>query len=90
MDDRADTLLQILAAPVNEERPWMVFGACRESDPDLFFSGAREEEALALAICASCPVRLECLDYALEARERFGIWGGMTEKQRRRERRRIA
>jgi WhiB family redox-sensing transcriptional regulator len=42
-----------------------------------------EETERALAICATCPVQRECLDYALEARERFGIWGGKTEKQRR-------
>ncbi len=73
----------MLAVPITDERPWVVFGACRDVDPDLFFPAGREEESHALALCASCPVRQECLDYALEAGERFGIWGGMTEKQRR-------
>jgi WhiB family redox-sensing transcriptional regulator len=71
-----------LPVPVTEERPWMVFSACRDADPDLFFPATPDESAHALALCAVCPVRLDCLEYALDARERFGIWGGSTEKQR--------
>jgi WhiB family redox-sensing transcriptional regulator len=71
-----------LAVPVTEERPWMVFSACRDADPDLFFPTTTEEMDHALALCAICPVRCDCLEYALDARERFGIWGGLTEKQR--------
>ncbi len=82
--DPFDEVYEILTAPINEERPWMVFGACRDADPDLFFAAGKEQARGALAICATCPVRLDCLEYALEARERFGIWGGTTEKQRRR------
>ena len=44
---------------------------------------ARVEAARALAVCAACPVRAECLEYALDAREAYGIWGGMTELERR-------
>lgn len=73
----------MISVPITQERPWVVFGACRDADPDLFFPSTREEEATALALCASCPVRAECLDYAIEAGERFGVWGGLTEKQRR-------
>jgi WhiB family redox-sensing transcriptional regulator len=79
-----------LTAPIDEERPWVVFGACREADGDVFFPVTKEDVDKALAICATCPVRLECLEYALEARERYGVWGGMTEKQRRRLLRRSA
>jgi WhiB family redox-sensing transcriptional regulator len=82
--------LAILAAPITEERPWMVFRACRDAEADLFFATTKEDQGHALAICATCPVRLDCLEYALEARERFGIWGGTTEKQRRRLLRRTA
>jgi len=71
-----------LAVPVTEERPWMVFSSCRDADPDLFFPATPGESDHALALCAICPVRSDCLEYALEARERFGIWGGLTEKQR--------
>ena len=81
-----------LSAPIDEERPWVVFGACRDSDADAdtFFPSTREATEKAMAICASCPVQIECLEYALEARERFGVWGGRTEKQRRQMLRRIA
>ncbi|MFO7701064.1 MAG: WhiB family transcriptional regulator, partial [Acidimicrobiia bacterium] len=40
-------------------------------------------EAIALAVCAACPVRVECLGHALATNERFGVWGGTTEKERR-------
>ena len=73
-----------LAPPIDSERPWVVFSACRDADPEVFFPVSREETDAALAICATCTVQAECLDYALEARERYGIWGGKTEKQRRR------
>ena len=80
-----DTLeFPALIAPILEERPWAVFAACRDADADLFFGGSREAEEAALAICAICTVRDECLDHALEARDRFGIWGGQTEKNRKR------
>lgn len=78
-----DVLIEILRAPVNEERPWMVFGACRDMDPELFFPQSSETASQATAVCATCAVRAECLEYSLEARERFGVWGGLTEKQRR-------
>ena len=80
----------LLEAPILEERPWAVFAACHESDPDIFFPASRAEEDRALALCAICPVREECLHYALESRERFGIWGGTTDKERRKLIRRIA
>ena len=73
-----------LTPPIDDERPWVVFSACRDTDPDVFFPVTRDEADAALAICATCTVRAECLDYALEARERYGVWGGTTEKQRRR------
>lgn len=81
---------EILPVPITDERPWVVFSACRDKDADLFFPETRAEEKQALAICATCPVELDCLDYAFEADIRFGVWGGMTEKQRRRLTRRSA
>jgi WhiB family redox-sensing transcriptional regulator len=83
MDDLTQAIVRMLAVPISDERPWLVFGACRDADPDLFFPTTAEQSDQALAICASCPVRPECLEYALEAGERFGIWGGTTEKRRR-------
>ena len=81
---------ELLSAPITEERPWVVFSACRDKDSDLFFPETKVQERSALAICSICPVQSECLDYAFEAEIRFGVWGGMTEKRRRRLARQIA
>ncbi len=81
---------ELLAVPITEERPWVVFSACRDQDSDLFFPETKVQERKALAICGTCPVQNECLDYAFEADIRFGVWGGLSEKQRRRLARRIA
>lgn len=85
-----NTIPTALMAPIDDERPWVVFGACRSADADLFFPMTKEDTERALAVCATCPVVAECLEYALEARERYGIWGGKTDKQRRRLLRRTA
>lgn len=77
-------MTNIMPVPINEERPWMVFGACRDADPMLFFEGEASNPLPALGICATCTVSPECLDYALEARMSEGIWGGLTTKARRR------
>lgn len=68
--------------------PWMADAACVDADPDLFFADHGRPATEAKQICGGCPVRVECLDFALAGRERFGIWGGLTEKQRRVEARR--
>lgn len=78
-----ETHLGLLTAPVLDERPWAVYAACRDADADLFFPATREEERRALALCAICPVADDCLAYALDSRERFGVWGGTTERERR-------
>lgn len=82
---------QFVTSPSQEdERPWAARAECRGEDPALFFPASDDDPSTALAVCARCPVRQECLEYALEARERFGIWGGTTERQRRRMVRRTA
>jgi WhiB family redox-sensing transcriptional regulator len=61
---------------------WAVRAACRATDPDaLFVQGAAQNRAK--AVCAGCPVRTECLADALDNRIEFGVWGGMTERERR-------
>lgn len=61
---------------------WASRGACRTSDPDeLFVQGAAQNRAK--AVCMGCPVRTECLADALDNRVEFGVWGGMTERERR-------
>jgi len=61
---------------------WAALAACRTADPDtLFVQGAAQNRAK--AICVGCEVRTECLADALDNRVEFGVWGGMTERQRR-------
>lgn len=61
---------------------WTARSACKTSDPDeLFVSGAAQNRAK--AVCQGCPVRTECLSDALDNRVEFGVWGGMTERERR-------
>lgn len=61
---------------------WPAHAACRGMDPDrLFVQGAAQNRAK--SVCASCPVRAECLADALDNAIEFGIWGGMTERERR-------
>lgn len=67
---------------------WRADAACRGVDPNVFFPLADEEAGSAKAICATCPVRDDCLDYALATRQGDGVWGGLTEVERRRLRRR--
>ena len=66
---------------------WSLYASCDTADPDLFFPGPRADTSYARSVCRACPVRRQCLDYALESKQKFGIWGGMTEAQRRRIRR---
>jgi len=72
---------------------WVARGACRHSDPELFFPVAARGPALrqlakAKQVCGCCPVRVQCLDYALQSGQRFGVWGGASEEERRLMRRR--
>jgi WhiB family redox-sensing transcriptional regulator len=74
-------------------QPWRRRAACRDADTNLFFPAGGAGEAVeqieaAKAICAVCPVRDECLEFALSTNQRDGIWGGLDETERRRERRR--
>ncbi len=61
---------------------WTTLSACRTGNPDeLFVTGAAQNRAK--AVCLGCPVRTECLSDALDNRVEFGVWGGMTERERR-------
>ncbi|HVC25407.1 MAG TPA: WhiB family transcriptional regulator [Acidimicrobiales bacterium] len=63
---------------------WRQRAACRGLDPDIFYPVSDEDAEEAKAICASCPVHQLCLEHALVHRERDGVWGGLTERERRR------
>lgn len=63
---------------------WRELGACRGLDPEVFFPETDEEADVAKNICATCDVRVACLEHALSSREKVGVWGGTTERERRR------
>ncbi len=75
-------------APTEDsERSWQDFANCLGIDPDLFFPERGASTREAKAVCKACVVREECLESALEEGIKFGIWGGMSERERRRIRR---
>jgi WhiB family redox-sensing transcriptional regulator len=63
---------------------WQAEAACRGMDQRPFFIERGERGSTAKAVCRVCPVRSECLEYALVAGEKFGVWGGLTEQERKR------
>jgi len=89
-------LLAVAAAPGDvdpseeRERRWQERANCLGVDPDLFFPERGASTREAKAVCGSCEVRAECLEYALDHAEKFGIWGGLSERERRRLRRQRA
>lgn len=66
-----------------ETLPWQKEAKCLQAEPDTFFPEKGGSTREAKRICAQCTVRAECLEYALENDERFGIWGGLSERERR-------
>jgi WhiB family redox-sensing transcriptional regulator len=74
---------------------WWDLAACKNAEPELFFpisvtSASRGTIERAKRVCGSCPVQSQCLSYALRHRQEQGIWGGLTEDERRRLNRRMA
>jgi len=79
-----------LPGPVAERWDWQLGGLCRQLDSTMFFTPDRERGSLrtrreqrAKAVCARCPVLEQCRSHALRAREPYGVWGGMTEHERK-------
>jgi WhiB family transcriptional regulator, redox-sensing transcriptional regulator len=72
-----------LPAPARFVARWRELAACRGTDLDVFFPGRGESAGPARQVCAACPVRQPCLDYAISNRITHGIWGGLTERERR-------
>ena len=73
-----------------EDLTWQEYANCLGVDPDLFFPERGASTREAKEVCRGCVVRDECLEYALTNGEKFGIWGGMSERERRRIRRQRA
>ena len=72
------------------ELSWQERALCAQTDPEAFFPEKGGSTREAKRVCLSCDVRGECLEYALAHDERFGIWGGRSERERRRLKRRSA
>src|SRR5580658_11001821 len=70
-----------------EDRGWQARSNCMGVDPDLFFPERGSSTREAKEVCRGCVVRDDCLEFAIANGEKFGIWGGMSERERRRVRR---
>lgn len=70
-----------------DEKAWQRLANCLGVDPDLFFPERGASTREAKEVCRGCVVQEDCLEYALAHGEKFGIWGGMSERERRRVRR---
>ncbi|GAB4095676.1 hypothetical protein GCM10028787_11510 [Brachybacterium horti] len=95
MDDQVEpdgrvelTLLDHAPTEAEEELSWHERALCAQTDPEAFFPEKGGSTREAKKVCVSCEVRSECLEYALENDERFGIWGGLSERERRKLKRR--
>ena len=67
-----------------DSHAWRVLALCAQTDPEAFFPEKGGSTREAKRVCLSCEVRVKCLDWALANNERFGIWGGLSERERRR------
>lgn len=87
--DSSGLLASVIVPP-----DWMLGAVCAETDPELFYperdSGGGSSTLDAKRFCSGCDVRSECLQYALEHDEEYGVWGGLSTRQRRRLKRRAA
>jgi WhiB family transcriptional regulator, redox-sensing transcriptional regulator len=73
-----------LESATDDDEQWQERALCAQTDPEAFFPEKGGSTREAKRICLGCEVRDECLDYALAHDERFGIWGGLSERERRR------
>lgn len=86
MPDRSSSAV-MLTLTSGEGVDWHERALCAQTDPEAFFPEKGGSTREAKRICTSCEVKAECLEYALANDERFGIWGGLSERERRRLRR---
>lgn len=68
----------------SQQIDWRMLGACRGLDASIFYPDEDDDAEDAKAVCAECGVRSACLEHALSSREKAGVWGGATERERRR------
>jgi WhiB family redox-sensing transcriptional regulator len=74
------TLADILGIHIPD---WFAEGLCAQTDPEAFYPEKGGSTREAKRVCLGCPVRNDCLQWALDRQERFGIWGGLSERERR-------
>ena len=82
-------LLRIAEMGDDDTPRWQEQALCAQTDPESFFPEKGGSTREAKRICSGCEVRAECLEYALQNDERFGIWGGLSERERRKLKRRV-
>lgn len=82
------TVVAEQAVELGADQNWRAFAMCSGGDPDLWFASGAQEHKLAKRVCRQCPVRRQCLEYAMDEPVDHGVWGGLTERERRRWRRR--
>ena len=74
----------VTSGPGQSKTSWRTLALCLGHDPDLWFPQESDGGANAIRICSACPVRLDCLEWAIEHNERNGIWGGLSARKRQR------
>ncbi len=82
-DLRMHSLLSVVDIDDNVALAWQEQALCAQTDPEAFFPEKGGSTREAKRVCQNCEVRAECLEYALANDERFGIWGGLSERERR-------
>jgi WhiB family redox-sensing transcriptional regulator len=86
--EAAGTAPSVPAHQGAHQRGWRGDALCAQTDPEAFFPEKGQSPAAAKRVCRACPVRLPCLALALATNERHGVWGGLSEQERHRVRRR--
>lgn len=87
--ESADAEVLELSLVDREILSWQERALCAQTDPEAFFPEKGGSTREAKKVCQACEVRVECLEYALAQDERFGIWGGLSERERRRLKKRV-
>lgn len=82
-EQRSELRTYLSSALLRWHEPWMAEAICAQTDPEAFYPEKGEATADAKRICQGCPVRQVCLEYAMEHKELFGVWGGLSVRDRR-------
>lgn len=77
-------LIAMLGEPQPAEEEWPSRAVCSQTDPEAFYPEKGGSTRDAKKVCVGCPVRTQCLQWALDHDERYGVWGGLSERERRR------